>query len=554
MTGAPEPGSLGSVGWAAIATGAWDEARMAFEQALSDRPSAENYEGLAWAAWWQLDVTLLFEARREAYQRYREAGDVVAAARVAGWIGTDHLDFKGESIAANGWFRRARRLLEGVEPTPEHGWLAVHEAPLALFYRGDATKTRQLGAIAAQLARRHGQGDLEMLGMATEGLAMVAEGRLDDGMGLLDEATAMALSGEWIHSVALPWACCYMIYACELAHDHERAAEWCVLVADIAEQQGLPYMWGLCRAHHAAVLVLQGEWTDAEQELQDAAKALEKARPHWLGEATVRLGELRRRQGRISEASQLFRLAEGDPLALIGLGHIALDRGTPAQARDLAARALRAVPEPGRTERAAALQLLVCALVALGDQPAASDALAELEALAVVVGTSPLKAAAAYCAGTYAASFGDLDTARHRFEDAVGFAERARLPYEAARARLELAVILVGLGRTVEGREQAAQAETELKRLGADVDAMRAAGLVPAPSSDGEVRLTPREREVLALVARGMSDRRIAASLFLSEHTVHRHISNVLTKLGCPTRAAAVARAATAGLLGRPTA
>jgi ATP/maltotriose-dependent transcriptional regulator MalT len=61
--------------------------------------------------------------------------------------------------------------------------------------------------------------------------------------------------------------------------------------------------------------------------------------------------------------------------------------------------------------------------------------------------------------------------------------------------------------------------------------------------------LSGREREVLALVARGLSDRDIAEQLVLSHHTVHRHVANIRHKLGRGSRAAAVAEAARLGLL-----
>lgn len=248
----------------------------------------------------------------------------------------------------------------------------------------------------------------------------------------------------------------------------------------------------------------------------------------------------------------MFRLAEGEPDSLVGRGQIALDRGSPAQARDLAEQALREVPATRRTERAAPLQLLVRAQAALGNLDAAAEGLADLDALATVIGTAPLRAIAAHCGGICAAAEGDADGARRRFEDAVGLAERARLPYESAQARLELAVTLVRLGRRTEAREHARRAESELRRLGADVESIRAAGVVA--SEVDPPRLTPREREVLGLVARGLSDREISAELVLSEHTVHRHVANILAKLNCSTRAAAVAKAATAGQIGSPTA
>lgn len=79
-------------------------------------------------------------------------------------------------------------------------------------------------------------------------------------------------------------------------------------------------------------------------------------------------------------------------------------------------------------------------------------------------------------------------------------------------------------------------ARETLAFLGAPVEA------APSPSTPGAVtRLTDREREVLRLVARGETDAEIAADLVLSTHTVHRHIANIRTKLGVPSRTAAAA-------------
>jgi DNA-binding CsgD family transcriptional regulator len=87
----------------------------------------------------------------------------------------------------------------------------------------------------------------------------------------------------------------------------------------------------------------------------------------------------------------------------------------------------------------------------------------------------------------------------------------------------------------------------------------RSAMMTVAPRSGGDARgavrsgslgeLTARELEVLRLVAQGMSDAEIAERLVVSQHTVHRHVANVRTKLRLPSRAAAVAYAARAGLI-----
>jgi DNA-binding CsgD family transcriptional regulator len=70
-----------------------------------------------------------------------------------------------------------------------------------------------------------------------------------------------------------------------------------------------------------------------------------------------------------------------------------------------------------------------------------------------------------------------------------------------------------------------------------------------AAAAGADDLLSPREREVLALVARGHSDRAIAEQLIVSPHTVHRHVANIRAKLGAGSRAAAVAEAARLGLL-----
>ncbi|MDX3800787.1 response regulator transcription factor [Streptomyces sp. AK04-3B] len=80
--------------------------------------------------------------------------------------------------------------------------------------------------------------------------------------------------------------------------------------------------------------------------------------------------------------------------------------------------------------------------------------------------------------------------------------------------------------------------------------ATRLVSAVRAPRSPGEEPLSAREREVLALVARGASNREIARDLFISEATVKTHLTHLYAKLGVNDRAAAVARAYERGILG----
>jgi LuxR family transcriptional regulator, maltose regulon positive regulatory protein len=93
-----------------------------------------------------------------------------------------------------------------------------------------------------------------------------------------------------------------------------------------------------------------------------------------------------------------------------------------------------------------------------------------------------------------------------------------------------------------------------LLELGAVVEAERARRVLDASARDGFGRsplpeVTPREREVLRLLTEGLTNQQIAARLVVSEHTVHRHVTNILRKLDLPSRTAAAALAVRSGLL-----
>jgi DNA-binding CsgD family transcriptional regulator/uncharacterized protein HemY len=540
--GSADPGEAGR---AALGRGAWEEARGFFETAVAQEESPEALEGLSWAAWWLNDAPVSFEMRERAFNLYLSRADRLGAARMASWLGTDHADFRGEMAIAQGWLARARRLLEGLEPGPEHGWLYVHEAEKYLF-ANDTARARELGAAAADLGRRLGLVDLEMMGLATEGLALVTEGDVLDGVPRMDEAAAVALCGEFDAVFPTIWCCCYMIFACERLRDYDRAAQWCRRFEEWSERMRIPFANRLCRAHYAGILVRRGSWAKAETELIESAAHLAEIRPPMAAEAIVRLGELRRRQGRVEEAAEIFAQVEAHPLALLGLGEVCLDQGDPAGARDRAEQHLREAPPHTAMLRAAGLELLVRALAALGDVEAATAPLQELEAIADRVTTDPLRASARFSSGVLASSAGNYEQARTDFEDATRFFLRSGAPFEAARARLDLARVLARLGRMRDATREALSAATSLRRGGATHAAGKAEELAlefdERPSSRGSP-LTARECEVLRLVAEGKSDRGIAAELVLSEHTVHRHVANILTKLGCTSRSAAVAEA-----------
>jgi DNA-binding NarL/FixJ family response regulator len=527
--------------------GDWEEARQAFSDALVEQETPEALEGLGWVYYWLDDAPASMEARHTAYRLYRRSGDTLGAARAALRLSEDYFTYRGDMAVANGWLRRAASLLAGREDSSEYGWWLLTAGHYRLRREDDADGGKRCAQTAAALGRSRADADLEAVGLALEGLALVEQGDMAEGMARLDEATAAASSGELTSFDAVMQTYCYLILACHLVRDYERAAEWCRTAKVIAERYGMRQCFSVCRTWYAGVLVWHGAWEEAEAELTAATRYLGEKRPPMATSGLVRLGELRVRQGRLDDAAALFAQCEGAPAALLGRAAIASERGDAGGAAALVERYLRGIADSSRVDRVPGLELLVRVRAAQRDVEAASDAAAELSNIAEAVGTTPLRAAAREAWAHVAFASHDAEAARRALEDAVDQYERSGSPFHAARARLELARALASGGHRGSAADEACLARDALKAIGAGGDAGRAEELLRdlerAPGREPAV-LTPREVEILQLVADGLSDREVAARLVLSEHTVHRHVANILAKLRVSSRASAVAQAA----------
>jgi LuxR family transcriptional regulator, maltose regulon positive regulatory protein len=536
----------------------WEAARAAFREALQQEQTPQAFEGLSWACWWLSEATALFEARERAYQLYRQQGDRRGAARMATWIAWDYAEFHGQMAIANGWRQRAWRHLEGLDVVPEYGWLVLLEGATAIEVVNDTITAGQSGVEAAELGRRLGVLDLEVVGMALQGLALVSEGKIDEGTSLLDEAMTAIVIGEVEQLFSIGWVTCYLIYACERTRDFDRAAQWCQKMEELARRFRFHFWFGICHAHYAGILTWRGKWPKAEAVLADAARDLQISRPPYVSEGTVRLAELRRRQGQLDEAAALFAQAEDHPLALLGSAEIALERDNPQEAEALLQKFLRQMPEENKTLRAPAFELLVRTYIALDDNFQAAVTLESLQAITGMVMTPLLQASAAVAEGVVAVAATDYQSACYRFEDAVTLFQQSGAPYEAGCARIELANVLYALDRVEAAQKEARAALESLQSIGAGREAQRAAAFLqqvavlpdgPGAAVDNSSPLTVREVEIVQLVAEGLTDKEIANRLSISEHTVHRHISNIMTKVDAPSRAAAVAFAAKQNLI-----
>ncbi len=545
-------------GRAALDRGDWQSARLAFESSLQVEEQAETLEGLGLAAWWLDLADIVFDVRERAYRIYRERDDALGAARVAVWLAWDTAAFRGEHAVANGWLQRAHRLLEGRPEATEHAWLALRSGVFALLDDGDPRRAEQLASEAIRIGHALGAADFEMVGRALHGFARVTAGSVAEGLQELDEVNAAVLAGEMTDRVMIGIACCYLIAACERIRDYERAVQWCDRLKAFCAKWGLRPLFAVCRTQYASVCMWRGAWEEAERELTSAADELADSRPAMTGEGFVRLGELRRRQGKLDEAMALFERCGSHPLASLGRASVTFDRGDFKGSADLAERHLRRLPATNRTERAAALELMVRACLEQDRADEAAQAVTELTAIANEAGTAPLRALSSLAAGLVAARVGDRKAAREHLEDAVDLFQESGSPFETGRTRVELAGVMNALGRSDAAIEEVQRAIDDLTALGASLEVARARAMLDTvaagsstavATSDGRKALSPREVEILRLISTGLNNQAIADRLFISEHTVHRHVANTLTKFNVSSRSAAVAHASRLGLL-----
>jgi ATP/maltotriose-dependent transcriptional regulator MalT len=236
---------------------------------------------------------------------------------------------------------------------------------------------------------------------------------------------------------------------------------------------------------------------------------------------------------------------------LLGRAALALDRDQPSEAAELADRYLRRFSDLGRVERSAGLEVAIRALTRLGEEDRATEALSELRDIAARARTRPILATVCSSEGALSVSRGDHDAARRSFEDALDLLAACDAPFETARVRLDLAATLSELGRGDQARREIQAAMADFRAIGAKWERSRAESMlaqldkpVRPEAKDGPLAgLSRRELEVLGLVAEGLKNRDIAERLVLSEHTVNRHVANILRKLGVSSRAAAASLA-----------
>ncbi len=452
----------------AFAHHSWREAFETFSNAQAMRAlPAEDMERLAESAWWIGRVDDCIAAHERAYAAYMDQGSPRRAATVAVRLAEDFINRQAKSIG-NGWLKRAERLLQDVPECLEHAVLMRLHAVLALESDGNVDKALGLARQTCDLATRFHDRDLQALAMHDIGRMLVSKGELAQGMALIDEAMAAAVSGELGPRVT-GRIYCNMMGTCEKLADYQRAAEWSEAARRWCEPHAGSGYPGICRVHRAEIMRLRGAWSDAETEALHAAQELQGVYHIAAGEAFYEIGEIRLRMGDLARAEEVFRQAHElgrDPVP--GLALVRLAEGKIAAAKALLDRAVAERPA-GSLERARLLPASVQIALAAGQRDLAREAAAELEAIAGRYGSTALHASAAQARGAVQLAEGSGDGAVPSLRHACKLWQEVQLPYETATARALLAAAYRATGRSEDAELERRAAASTFKGLGADI-------------------------------------------------------------------------------------
>jgi DNA-binding CsgD family transcriptional regulator len=481
--------------------------------------------------------------QERAFGMFRREGDNENAFFTAMYLCLGYDMTFGNLSASRGWLAKASRVVEDAGLDSLRGWVKLCEA--VTLHHEDPVATAEKAREALDVARETNDIDLDVCARSELGAALVELGRTSEGTALLDEAMAGALGGEAQNLDAIVLAICRTITSCSRAADVKRATQWIRAATRFNEKYGSPHLYTTCRIHYARVLLLSGQWPLAEAEIGEALLLGPLVEPALHAEALALLGHLRVMQGRAGEAERLIAGYEQHAAVVPVLAAVRAVQGQFEVAEWLVRRRLDLLTS-SPLAAAELLGLLVELELARGRS---REALADAEELCAT--TSRLDAPAVlarshYLLGRALAAVGSDGAAQELEQARMTFVELG-MPCDAARSRLASARLIPSADREA-AAEEVKGALATFEELGAAPDADATAALLRewgvrsvrrGPNALGS--LTTREHQILMLLGEGLSNREIAARLFITPKTVEHHVGHVLTKLDLKRRGEAAA-------------
>lgn len=441
-----------------------------------------DVERLAEAAFWMGHLEECIEARERAYAGLVEEGDVRAAALVALHLAFHHAGREALAVAA-GWLESASTLLADLPECVEQGWLAWIQAIVARDLFGDREEAVRHAERAIEIGRALGDRDVESLGVLEQGRAFIDLGGVDEGLALLDQVMARAVSG-----LLGPWASaatyCGTISTCATLGDYRRAAEWINEVRRRPVAARSCEFPGDCRLHRAEILQLRGDWEEAEVEAARACDELASWDAAHVAVGLYELGTLSLRRGDAAAAEHAFREVERmGGSTQPGWATLELLRGRPETACASLREALDAAGDD--LARARLLPAATEAALAAGDVGTARRCADELAGIAHRFPTVTQQARAAQACGEVAFASAEFSLARDKLREAAENWQQVGARYDEARARVALGVVLRETGEIDAAEIQLQRALDAFERLTATFDVVRVTELLgrAAPQS-----------------------------------------------------------------------
>jgi DNA-binding CsgD family transcriptional regulator len=533
-----------------LAEGDLSRAISLLRQLVADSGAPEDRLLLGRLAFVATDLAEATAQMERAYHDFMLQGLRREAARAAVDLGRAYIDGLENQQVGQAWLNRAIRILEREDLCVERGYAALALVGCSVDSADDLDANAQL---ALDLAHRFGDVALECKALGEWGLALVSKGRVSEGMARIDESFAMIVSGECRDPMVTAHVECSMLSACERCGDATRAETWLRLLEERTPQPDASpaiHTFAHCWSAYGSVLCQMGRWSEAETALRLGIARGERSFMHTRLTTRAALADLWIRQGRLDEAAALID-PNVDRAELMGpRARLYLAQGQFDLAVAVARQALRLL-RGDRLRSASLLLLVVDAELGRDNFGAANDGADRLEELARDGEIPSLAAQAGLAQGRVASARGDVQAASRHFESGLAALAGGGWPLLRASLHVSLARVLQA-GSPAQAAVEAQSALSIYERVGAP-EATVAAGVLAAmgiavtlaPRQPGPLeQLSKREREVLVLVAQGLSNPEIAQRLFITAKTAEHHVSSILGKLGLRSRAEAAAFAA----------